>query len=231
MSTKRSETNETKRNARSSFPFVLLHPLFNPVVHPHERNHPCRRTRSPSTYLHAPMRAFFDSLASPVPRATRTPRRRSGSIFVNFASCVNVIVRRVGRPIPTAENGDVRGRSGDLNRHPLCFRPVRVRPFRSVGIGRRVARPSSSSSVIVERCRRRARRRTSLSDSPVSSRSPVPNASTRRSSRRPAPCRRSLSGRVVLCRVGPLSVPSRPVDVLMCKQYSACSSTSTYLVQ
>jgi len=152
MSTKRSETNETKRNARSSFPFVLLHPLFNPVVHPHERNRPCRRTRSPSTYLHAPMRAFFDSLASPVPRATRTPRRRSGSIFVNFASCVNVIVRRVGRPIPTAENGDVRGRSGDLNRHPL-FSSRSFHPSGSV-VASRVRhrhRQSSSSGVVVER--------------------------------------------------------------------------------
>jgi len=150
MSTKRSETNETKRNARSSFPFVVLHPLFNPVVHPHERNRPCRRTRSPSTYLHAPMRAFFDSLASPVPRATRTPRRRSGSIFVNFASCVNVIVRRVGRPIPTAENGDVRGRSGDLNRHPLfSSRSCSSIPFRR-------DRSSRRASVIVIVSHRRA---------------------------------------------------------------------------
>ena len=191
-------------------------------------------TRSPSTYLHAPMRAFFDSLASPVPRATRTPRRRSGSIFVNFASCVNVIVRRVGRPIPTAENGDVRGRSGDLNRHPLCFRPVR--PIPSVPSGSVVAsrvrhrhRQSSSCGVVASR-----RRRTSLSDSPVSSRSPVPNASPRRSSRRPAPCRRSLSGRVVLCRVGSSSVGSSvlgPVPSVCLCVNSIARVVPTYLVQ
>lgn len=164
------------------------------------------------------MRAFFDSLASPVPRATRTPRRRSGSIFVNFASCVNVIVRRVGRPIPTAENGDVRGRSGDLNRHPLCFRPVRSVPFRSVGIGRRVARPSSSSSVIVVRCRRFA------SSSYLSLRlaSFIALAGAERVDAAfvasPSAMPSSLSGRVVLCRIGSgrSSVGSSVPSVCLC---------------
>jgi hypothetical protein len=130
------------------------------------------------TYLHE-RKAFFDSLASRVTHATRTPRHRSGSIVVNFASCVRYeggkfrIVRASGRPIPDERtNRNAMKRRDDLNRHSFHFIS---HPSSGLGSSRSRVHTTTTTST-----------RTSLVNSRVSSRSPVPIAA-RHSSHRPAP--------------------------------------------